>query len=198
MKIPFDIKYRPQIESGEYYVETTIGSPVKNEPKGYDPDYLQSCINKATDNGFWKGVDVDEFMDEVRGREPEEKSEILTNLDDDFEAEFKRIAKVKDWTYAQIEQFKEIAIHFAEWQKKQDQETIELAEEHAMLAGRMQMKEEMLKEAVEGSVVISYIDRDGVSYGNIVSTDIPTEKYGIEEGSKCKFLILKDDESRDS
>ena len=36
-----------------------------------------------------------------------------------------------------------IAHHFAEWQKKQDQETIELAEDHAMLAGRMQMKEEI-------------------------------------------------------
>jgi len=33
----------------------------------------------------------------------------------------------------------------ADWQKKQDQETIELAEDHAMLAGRMQMKEEMQK-----------------------------------------------------
>jgi len=29
MKIPFDIKYRPQIESGEYKVETRDGRPVK-------------------------------------------------------------------------------------------------------------------------------------------------------------------------
>ena len=29
MKIPFDIKYRPQIESGEYKVETNFGSPVE-------------------------------------------------------------------------------------------------------------------------------------------------------------------------
>ena len=28
-KIPFDIKYRPQIESGEYKVETNFGSPVE-------------------------------------------------------------------------------------------------------------------------------------------------------------------------
>ena len=33
----------------------------------YDPDYLQSCIDKAKKS--WEGVDVDEFMDEVRGRE---------------------------------------------------------------------------------------------------------------------------------
>lgn len=29
MKIPFDIKYRPQIESGEYKVETRNGKPVR-------------------------------------------------------------------------------------------------------------------------------------------------------------------------
>lgn len=29
MKIPFDIKYRPQIESGEYTVESENGRPVK-------------------------------------------------------------------------------------------------------------------------------------------------------------------------
>ena len=28
-KIPFDIKYRPQIESGEYKVETRDGKPVR-------------------------------------------------------------------------------------------------------------------------------------------------------------------------
>lgn len=28
-KVPFDIKYRPQIESGEYKVETNFGSPVE-------------------------------------------------------------------------------------------------------------------------------------------------------------------------
>lgn len=40
----------------------------------------------------------------------------------------------------------QIARHFANWQKKKDRETIELAEEHAILAGRVQMKEEMMKE----------------------------------------------------
>lgn len=29
MKIPFNIKYRPQIESGEYKVETKVGKPVR-------------------------------------------------------------------------------------------------------------------------------------------------------------------------
>ena len=41
MKIPFDIKYRPQIESGEYKVETRDGKPAKIvywDLKEYDDD----------------------------------------------------------------------------------------------------------------------------------------------------------------
>ena len=37
----------------------------------------------------------------------------------------------------------------AKWQKKQDQSIIELAEDHAMLAGMEKMKEEMMEKAVE-------------------------------------------------
>lgn len=43
--------------------------------------------------------------------------------------------------------FKNIARHFANWQKQQDQETIELAEDHAMLAGMVKGKEEMIEKA---------------------------------------------------
>ena len=44
----------------------------------------------------------------------------------------------------------------AEWQKQKDQETIELAEDHAMLAGMNKMKEEMIKDAVELHIVESF------------------------------------------
>ena len=53
----------------------------------------------------------------------------------------------------------------AKWQEKQDQETIELAEDHAMLAGKMQMKEEMEKRWLE--------DRDGCFWD------------GVQEGKKA-------------
>lgn len=56
----------------------------------------------------------------------------------------------------------DIALRYAElgakWQKKKDRETIELAEEHAILAGRVQMKEEMMKDAVEGEAEELYND----------------------------------------
>lgn len=48
----------------------------------------------------------------------------------------------------------------AEWQRKQDQETIELAEGHAMLAGMMKEREEMMKDAVNGEYWIGEIHLD--------------------------------------
>lgn len=41
----------------------------------------------------------------------------------------------------------------AKWQAEQDQETIELAEDHAYLAGAVNEREKMMKEAVEVKVV---------------------------------------------
>lgn len=73
----------------------------------------------------------------------------------------------------------------AEWQKKRDQETIELAEDHAMLAGMNRMKEEMMKDAVEGIV------------GG--HTDIPAfinleieHKPNVKVGDKVKIIIVKE------
>lgn len=43
-----------------------------------------------------------------------------------------------------------------DWQKKKDQEVIELAEDHAMLAGMNRVKEEMMKDAVELHIVESF------------------------------------------
>lgn len=42
----------------------------------------------------------------------------------------------------------------ANWQREQDQSTIELAEDHAMLAGMEKMKEEMMANATEVTVHI--------------------------------------------
>lgn len=42
--------------------------PEEPAPKGYDESYLNECIAKASKT--WKGVDVDKYMDEVRGNRP--------------------------------------------------------------------------------------------------------------------------------
>lgn len=47
--------------------------PEEPAPKGYDEAYLNECIAKASKT--WEGVDVDKFMDEVRGRESDDLEE---------------------------------------------------------------------------------------------------------------------------
>ena len=52
-RIPFDIKYRPQIESGEYRVETRDGRPVRIicwDCNNYNP-----IIALADETGMWNG-----------------------------------------------------------------------------------------------------------------------------------------------
>jgi len=209
----FKIEPRWTIKTGEggpkYESNPLYGKPLQDEPtKGYDPYYLQSCIDKAKKS--WEGVDVDKFMDEVRGRENEP--------DEELREEIRRYFSCDPEITLRQRTFGEIARLFAEWQKKQDQETIELAEDHAMLAGRMKAKEEfdqkcqgcfdrdevfwkwmkyareeMMKEAVEGYVDFDFIDRDGRSHV-IVKSYVVEDNYGIVTGGKCKCLILKDDE----
>jgi len=77
----------------------------------------------------------------------------------------------------------------ADWQKEQDKEVIELAEDHAMFAGRVQMKKELIKDAVEGEVV-----KDMHGFFHIKSVPIDGAKYKF--GNRYKIIILKDDETQ--
>lgn len=79
---------------------------------------------------------------------------------------------------------KSACIEMAKWQKAKDQETIELAEDHAMFAGMEKMKEEMLKDAVEGEV--GYWNIRGLS----LNIRLPKE---FEEGDKVKVVLIKED-----
>ena len=77
----------------------------------------------------------------------------------------------------------------AEWKEQKDQETIELAEDHAMLAGMNRMKEEMMKDAVEAFVNI-YENTDDSNYVEFVTEQSP---YKFKETEKCKIIIVKED-----
>ena len=46
----------------------TLPDESEQPTRGYDEAYLNEKIAKASKS--WKGVDVDKFMDEIRGREP--------------------------------------------------------------------------------------------------------------------------------
>lgn len=79
----------------------------------------------------------------------------------------------------------------AKWQEKQDQETIELAEDHAMLAGIKKMKEQMMAKAVDVEVKVDaggypYIPQmELYDYDN----DVPLAK----EGDKYKVILIKEE-----
>ena len=76
----------------------------------------------------------------------------------------------------------------AEWQKKQDQETIELAEDHAMLAGMNKMEQQILSKATDAIMQFDELD-------DLVPTLEDMQKFGFKSGDKVKVIILKDNET---
>ena len=80
-----------------------------------------------------------------------------------------------------------IAVMVAKWQEKQDQKTIELAEDHAMLAGMEKMKEEMMEKAAD--MVVGYWMPNGL----MLTVDETENYYNIDEGDRVKVIIIKED-----
>ena len=80
----------------------------------------------------------------------------------------------------------------AKWQKEQDKSTIELAEDHAMLAGMEKMKEQMMKDAIEAEIInwASMFTSIKVIEPERAETMIK-EKFDI--GDKVKLIIVKED-----
>lgn len=76
-----------------------------------------------------------------------------------------------------------IAKHFVGWQKQQDQQTIELAEDHAMLAGMMKEREQMLKDAIDVVVETPVLGPPMVC----------CIAKGCNNGDKVKLIIVKEE-----
>ena len=84
------------------------------------------------------------------------------------------------------------------WQKERDQSTIELAEDHAMLAGMDKMRQEMMKNVVLETKVMKDNDGDGIDtpyeeWLTLEDTEIPfiPDNIGLKDGDKVKILIIK-------
>lgn len=64
-----------------------INSLQQEQPtRGYDEAYLNECIAKARKT--WKGVDVDKYMDKVRGREQEQPDAELISIANEWASHF--------------------------------------------------------------------------------------------------------------
>lgn len=76
----------------------------------------------------------------------------------------------------------------AKWQAEKDKDTIELAEDHAYLAGAVNEKEQMMKQAVEAYVCAAY----PAAQGNVIeySVKYPKDKYPYKFGDKVRILVL--------
>lgn len=90
---------------------------------------------------------------------------------------------------------KEDFIAGAEYQRKQDQSLIELAEDHAMLAGRIQMKEEMMEKAVEGIVQDNgqFINFGDGRYIDLDPTMENKPVFELTDGDKVKVIVIKEE-----
>lgn len=76
---------------------------------------LDEKIALVKQRGTWKGVDVDKYMDDVRGREPEKPMNLEEEVKRYYSDNFAYISS--DQPTLSI--LTNIARHFAEWQKEQ-------------------------------------------------------------------------------
>ena len=98
----------------EQRIILSVLSDLEKEEKPMNPEdamkELDEKISLVKQRGTWDGVDVDKYMDEVRGREPEKPSEVL-------EEEYKNYVE-DDPVYSKLVNRNaglSIARHFAQW-----------------------------------------------------------------------------------
>ena len=139
-----------------------------------------------------------EFADEWDGHTPQEAAERLHKYlqqeqpEVDLGKEIDRVSKrYPEVSFAKLSR---IAVHFAKWKEAQDQKIIELAEDHAYLAGAVNEREKMMKEAIH-YVVQDDLDSHGASYNiPFIRIGIAALKpKGIGVGDKVRIIIVKED-----
>lgn len=78
----------------------------------------------------------------------------------------------------------------AKWQKEQDKETIELAEDHAMLAGMVKAEEQFKKDAIETTIINDWTY--GKDPDHAIIPAIHQRIEGVKVGDKVKVYIFND------
>ena len=111
-------------------VQRLMNELIQEKERGYGSDVDDACILELQN--------VLTYIDSLQEEPVSEdlKAEIKSWLDEGLPNEEEL-----------VEHIKETACHFAKWQEKQDQSTIELAEDHAMLAGMNKMEQQMMSES---------------------------------------------------
>lgn len=160
------------------FLDTLEEEPAQN---GYDEAYLNEKIAKASKT--WEGVDVDKYMDEVRGREPDNE-----DLDDEISRTY-HDGSVTDTSDLDHISYENIARHFAEWQYQKDRGEFAKIKAKTWCEGFDAYKQ-MFKDAVEGTVRIIRHNPP------TVSVQIPVEDregINISIGDKVRLVNVKED-----
>lgn len=150
-----------------------------NNLKGY-------VLQKGSDQRWVTAIDqltwIKAFIDSL----PEEHNEDL-GLEEELDRRFGKTNNYSIGDFAKLYSRKDFK-NGAEWQKQKDQETIELAEDHAMLAGMMKEREEMMENAVDAFV------HQGLYSKYVTECDdeaLANALKNYNSGDKVKVLILK-------
>lgn len=85
-----------------------------------------------------------------------------------------------------------LAKHFAEWQKKQDDELLAIAHLDGVQSGREAERKEMLKTAIEGNVEYSPYAGDDAHI--VFSAFVEVKDYDAIPGDSIKMIILTDND----
>ena len=104
----------------------------------------------------------------------------------------------EDYGIRQGAELKPFAIKYfkagAKWQKEQDKETIELAEDHAMLAGMNRMEEQIMNKAKSGiGDKDNYIKFEDDTWLDLDPTMKLKPAFDVKEEDKVKVIIIKED-----
>lgn len=153
------------------------------EPDCEKKDYRER-YEKLTQSDTFKSS----YCDKSLGKEEStDEANCTTKSEDLKEAAFKYRCEHKSCDAYTIDAFKA----GAEWQKQKNQETIELAEDHAMLAGMMKEREEMMKDAVDATIVNDW--QYGKDPDHAVIPAIHQRIKGYNVGDKVKIIIIKEE-----
>lgn len=116
------------------------GKPINPEDAMKELDEKIALVKQR---GTWDGVDVDKYMDEVRGREPENPMN-QEGLEEEINRLWESFADEMEGPHNLFDIYARLARHFANWQKEQ-----------------------MMKDAVEGEVVKDINNKLSVTAKNV-------------------------------
>lgn len=176
------------------YEDERLGIPMCHHPKRFSED----CV----DFNMYEEKESKESKKSI-SKDLEKAAEEFSFISEGVD--LKGVA-YKDYDLGKLDGFKA----GAEWQKEQDNnferfkdytDKALISLEEAREQGRQEMKEQMLKDAVEGYVTFNYdAQKEGLPCATVIANEKPLEFYesrGFKLGDKIKLIIIKNDGKSD-